>query len=168
MGSSFHPNAAGRPGLYSALHIGDKVVSPFTVSCGECQYALCVVNALSFLTRRVQLLQGRFYVSVHSLCPFRYSHTTWWSSAIRTCPKGRRYFVQGRQHRRTCSGWLESSRSGQLTSSPGGHSSHWSLRSSAGPTACKNWSHGFSSPLPLQRTHGRHKSHSNPTSSFTR
>ena len=26
-----------RPALYSSLKIGDKVVSPFTVSCGECQ-----------------------------------------------------------------------------------------------------------------------------------
>ena len=28
----------GRPVLYSTLKVGDKVVSPFTVSCGECQY----------------------------------------------------------------------------------------------------------------------------------
>lgn len=30
----------GRPHLYSDLKIGDKVVSPFTVSCGECQYVI--------------------------------------------------------------------------------------------------------------------------------
>lgn len=29
-----------RPALYSTLKVGDKVVSPFTVSCGECRYAL--------------------------------------------------------------------------------------------------------------------------------
>ena len=28
----------GRPVLYSTLKAGDKVVSPFTVSCGECRY----------------------------------------------------------------------------------------------------------------------------------
>ena len=28
----------GRPVLYSTLKVGDKVVSPFTVSCGECRY----------------------------------------------------------------------------------------------------------------------------------
>lgn len=56
MGSSFNPNAAGRPELYSTLRIGDKVVSPFTVSCGECQYASCAIHALFFLTRSVKLL----------------------------------------------------------------------------------------------------------------
>lgn len=30
----------GRPVLYSTLKVGDKVVSPFTVSCGECRYAI--------------------------------------------------------------------------------------------------------------------------------
>ncbi|PCH39474.1 alcohol dehydrogenase [Wolfiporia cocos MD-104 SS10] len=38
LGSSFHPNAVGRPELYSTLRVGDKVVSPFTVSCGECHF----------------------------------------------------------------------------------------------------------------------------------
>ena len=33
----------GRPELYSTLKVGDKVVSPFTVSCGECQYVLAFV-----------------------------------------------------------------------------------------------------------------------------
>lgn len=37
LGSSFYPGASGRPELYSTLNVGDKVVSPFTVSCGECQ-----------------------------------------------------------------------------------------------------------------------------------
>jgi len=31
---------AGRPVLYSTLKVGDRVVSPFTVSCGECRYVL--------------------------------------------------------------------------------------------------------------------------------
>jgi len=31
---------AGRPMLYSTLKVGDRVVSPFTVSCGECRYVL--------------------------------------------------------------------------------------------------------------------------------
>ncbi|KZT64642.1 hypothetical protein DAEQUDRAFT_678176 [Daedalea quercina L-15889] len=38
LGSSFHPGATGRPELYSSLKVGDKVVSPFTVSCGECHF----------------------------------------------------------------------------------------------------------------------------------
>ncbi|KAI0665456.1 chaperonin 10-like protein [Trametes maxima] len=38
LGPSFHPNATGRPDLYSTLRVGDKVVSPFTVSCGECHF----------------------------------------------------------------------------------------------------------------------------------
>lgn len=35
-----------RPVLYSTLEVGDKVVSPFTVSCGECPYVI----ASAFLT----------------------------------------------------------------------------------------------------------------------
>ncbi|KAI0760005.1 alcohol dehydrogenase [Fomes fomentarius] len=38
LGPSFSPDATGRPELYSTLRIGDKVVSPFTVSCGECHF----------------------------------------------------------------------------------------------------------------------------------
>lgn len=38
LGASFHSSSTGRPHLYSTLHIGDKVVSPFTVSCGECHF----------------------------------------------------------------------------------------------------------------------------------
>ena len=39
LGSSFGVDntSKGRPVLYSNLKVGDKVVSPFTVSCGECQ-----------------------------------------------------------------------------------------------------------------------------------
>ena len=44
MGSSFHPAATDRPELYATLRIGDKVVSPFTVSCGECQYVHWVTH----------------------------------------------------------------------------------------------------------------------------
>ncbi|EPQ52406.1 hypothetical protein GLOTRDRAFT_14790, partial [Gloeophyllum trabeum ATCC 11539] len=38
LGSSFTPESSGRPPLYSSLRLGDKVVSPFTVSCGECHF----------------------------------------------------------------------------------------------------------------------------------
>ncbi|OCH86982.1 hypothetical protein OBBRIDRAFT_760445 [Obba rivulosa] len=38
LGASFSADAIDRPELYSTLKIGDKVVSPFTVSCGECQF----------------------------------------------------------------------------------------------------------------------------------
>ncbi|TBU25558.1 alcohol dehydrogenase [Dichomitus squalens] len=38
LGSSFCPDSIGRPELYSTLKVGDKVVSPFTVSCGECHF----------------------------------------------------------------------------------------------------------------------------------
>ncbi|TFK40676.1 alcohol dehydrogenase [Crucibulum laeve] len=36
LGSSYGRDVKGRPALYSHLNIGDKVVSPFTVNCGEC------------------------------------------------------------------------------------------------------------------------------------
>ncbi|KAF8195486.1 chaperonin 10-like protein [Pholiota molesta] len=37
LGSSYGSESAkGRPALYSSLKVGDRVVSPFTVSCGEC------------------------------------------------------------------------------------------------------------------------------------
>nr|BAV14015.1 alcohol dehydrogenase [Pholiota microspora] len=37
LGSSYGADTAkGRPALYSTLKVGDRVVSPFTVSCGEC------------------------------------------------------------------------------------------------------------------------------------
>jgi len=40
LGSSFHPGSPpSRPALYASLKVGDKVISPFTISCGECQYA---------------------------------------------------------------------------------------------------------------------------------
>ncbi|KAH9886007.1 chaperonin 10-like protein [Cubamyces lactineus] len=38
LGPSFREGATGRPELYSTLRVGDKVVSPFTVSCGECHF----------------------------------------------------------------------------------------------------------------------------------
>ncbi|KZP26293.1 hypothetical protein FIBSPDRAFT_351234 [Athelia psychrophila] len=41
LGDSFTSESApkgGRPALYTSLKVGDKVVSPFTVSCGECHY----------------------------------------------------------------------------------------------------------------------------------
>jgi len=38
LGANFQPGVTGRPDLYATLKVGDKVVSPFTVSCGECHY----------------------------------------------------------------------------------------------------------------------------------
>ncbi|KAI9568331.1 chaperonin 10-like protein [Boletus coccyginus] len=38
LGANFQPGATSRPHLYGTLKVGDKVVSPFTVSCGECHY----------------------------------------------------------------------------------------------------------------------------------
>ncbi|KAH8073808.1 chaperonin 10-like protein [Cristinia sonorae] len=38
LGASFSSDATNRPALYSDLKLGDKVVSPFTVSCGECHF----------------------------------------------------------------------------------------------------------------------------------
>ncbi|KAF9220478.1 hypothetical protein BS17DRAFT_739221 [Gyrodon lividus] len=38
LGENFHSGVTGRPHLYSTLRLGDKVVSPFTVSCGECHH----------------------------------------------------------------------------------------------------------------------------------
>ncbi|CEL58010.1 putative zinc-binding alcohol dehydrogenase Rv1895 OS=Mycobacterium tuberculosis GN=Rv1895 PE=3 SV=1 [Rhizoctonia solani AG-1 IB] len=37
LGKNFQKAVAGRPDLYSTLKVGDKVVSPFTSSCGECR-----------------------------------------------------------------------------------------------------------------------------------
>ncbi|KAH6912784.1 alcohol dehydrogenase [Coprinopsis sp. MPI-PUGE-AT-0042] len=36
LGSSFGQETQGRPPLYASLKVGDRVVSPFTVNCGEC------------------------------------------------------------------------------------------------------------------------------------
>ncbi|KAF8208642.1 chaperonin 10-like protein [Mycena galopus ATCC 62051] len=36
LGSSYGAHSQGRPELYATLKVGDKVVSPFTVNCGEC------------------------------------------------------------------------------------------------------------------------------------
>ncbi|KAF8630891.1 hypothetical protein AX17_005249 [Amanita inopinata Kibby_2008] len=36
LGSNFGPQSKGRAPLYSTLKVGDRVVSPFTVNCGEC------------------------------------------------------------------------------------------------------------------------------------
>lgn len=36
--------SVGRPVLYSTLKVGDKVVAPFTVSCGECRYVLAFLS----------------------------------------------------------------------------------------------------------------------------
>ena len=50
LGSSYGPNAnaSGRPSLYTSLKIGDKVVSPFTSSCCECQ---CVhISSVAFIS----------------------------------------------------------------------------------------------------------------------
>ncbi|KAF9235180.1 chaperonin 10-like protein [Melanogaster broomeanus] len=38
LGENFHPGSTGRPHLYGILKVGDTVVSPFTVSCGECHF----------------------------------------------------------------------------------------------------------------------------------
>ncbi|KZV61842.1 hypothetical protein PENSPDRAFT_658614 [Peniophora sp. CONT] len=39
LGESFAPDApASRPALYRTLTVGDAVVCPFTVSCGECEF----------------------------------------------------------------------------------------------------------------------------------
>ena len=38
--------STGRPILYSTLGMGDKVVSPFTVSCGECRCVFPVVSPI--------------------------------------------------------------------------------------------------------------------------
>lgn len=37
LGSAYGTHAKDRPLLYSTLQVGDKVVSPFTINCGECQ-----------------------------------------------------------------------------------------------------------------------------------
>jgi len=36
LGANYGSHSQGRPELYSTLKVGDKVVAPFTVNCGEC------------------------------------------------------------------------------------------------------------------------------------
>ncbi|TCD60034.1 hypothetical protein EIP91_010855 [Steccherinum ochraceum] len=38
LGDGFFVASPGRPDLYTTLKVGDRVVSPFTVSCGECHF----------------------------------------------------------------------------------------------------------------------------------
>ncbi|EIW81237.1 hypothetical protein CONPUDRAFT_104507 [Coniophora puteana RWD-64-598 SS2] len=38
LGESFKPGSDRRPPLYSSLKVGDTVIAPFTVSCGECHF----------------------------------------------------------------------------------------------------------------------------------
>ena len=41
LGSSYtNEGGKGRPALYSSLAIGDRVISPFTVSCAECLFVV--------------------------------------------------------------------------------------------------------------------------------
>lgn len=68
LGSSYSPNATDRPALYSTLKVGDKVVSPFTSSCGECQ---CVINLSSSYTYSPALIASAASVSrlaAHTSC----------------------------------------------------------------------------------------------------
>lgn len=37
LGPSYDGRVPGRLSLYSTLSVGDKVISPFTVSCMECE-----------------------------------------------------------------------------------------------------------------------------------
>ncbi|KAI0075462.1 alcohol dehydrogenase [Panus rudis PR-1116 ss-1] len=52
LGASFSPESVNRPELYRTLKIGDKVISPFTVSCEECHFcrlgfsSRCIFSAL--------------------------------------------------------------------------------------------------------------------------
>lgn len=39
LGSSFGEHSNGRPPVYKTLRIGDSVLAPFTVTCGECRCA---------------------------------------------------------------------------------------------------------------------------------
>ncbi|KAI0300581.1 chaperonin 10-like protein [Multifurca ochricompacta] len=66
LGSSFHSGSPpSRPVLYSYLKVGDKVISPFTVSCGECEYcrlgftARCI-SSLLFGSPTLQGCQAQY------------------------------------------------------------------------------------------------------------
>ena len=105
LGTSFHLSAAGagRPELYSTLKIGDKVVSPFTVSCGECQYvtlrAYCSCShfdALNPIT--LQLLPYRFHKPMHAFLSIWQSRAPWRPGPVCSHSKGRRHPFQPRPH----------------------------------------------------------------------
>ncbi|KAI0002547.1 chaperonin 10-like protein, partial [Russula compacta] len=66
LGSSFRPGSPpSRPALYASLKVGDKVISPFTTSCGECEYcrlgftARCV-SSLLFGSPALQGAQAQY------------------------------------------------------------------------------------------------------------
>lgn len=45
LGASFHNNEIGRPVLYATLKRGDKVLAPFTVTCGECRCVFQLIDS---------------------------------------------------------------------------------------------------------------------------
>lgn len=95
LGESFGPDASGRPSLYSTLKIGDKVVAPFTVSCGECQYvAPAIFNKEKALIICPQLLPGRLHMPMHSLGLVWNPQSTWRASTVRESAQGRRNALQ--------------------------------------------------------------------------
>ncbi|KAE9405739.1 alcohol dehydrogenase [Gymnopus androsaceus JB14] len=94
LGSNYGPNAAqpasGRPDLYATLNVGDKIVAPFTVNCGECHVCRlgytgrCPAGAL-FGSPKLDGGQAQ-YVRVPKAGGTLYnlsSHTSW-SSSINT------------------------------------------------------------------------------------
>ncbi|KAL0572981.1 hypothetical protein V5O48_008972, partial [Marasmius crinis-equi] len=64
VGESYGVNVedSDRPSLYSTLKVGDRIVAPFTVSCGECQF---VFSSLSESYPTLTTLN----ISLHSLAP---------------------------------------------------------------------------------------------------
>ncbi|KAI0066950.1 hypothetical protein BV25DRAFT_1966810 [Artomyces pyxidatus] len=72
LGSSFHSGSpASRPELYRTLKLNDKVVSPFSVSCGECRFcrigftARCA-SSLLFGTSALPGAQAQFVRVPHA------------------------------------------------------------------------------------------------------
>lgn len=90
LGESYKENVQGRPPLYSNLKVGDKVVSPFTVNCGECHVCRLGYTARcpeGFLFGSPALDGGQAqYVRVPKAggTLFNLSNPSTWSSALST------------------------------------------------------------------------------------
>lgn len=91
LGSAYtNPTASTRPGLYGSLKVGDHVVSPFSTSCGECQYVEGERPTRQDSGRlkqcNVQILQSGIHVPMRALSAIWLAITPWRASSVCACP----------------------------------------------------------------------------------
>lgn len=76
---------------YTTLKVGDKVVSPFTTSCGECQ---CVFSSTSFINvshaspvlySDIQLLSNWLYITLCPLPSLWLQPSSWRTGSLCSC-----------------------------------------------------------------------------------